>query len=385
MYLVNDIYKTIFLKIIIAPDKFKNTLTGIAFCNAVKEGVKAILPKSNIVKLPLADGGDGTIEVVNYYLKGTVINIEVNNPFFKPVIASYLYAKKSKTAFIEMAEASGVKRLKLEEFDCKNATTLGTGEMILDAVKKGAKTIILGIGGSATNDCGIGMATALGYRFLDKKNKEVFPIGAHLSKIVTVDLTQVHPKIKEVTFKIACDVTNPLYGKNGAAYVYGAQKGATGNDIELLDKGLKDFSIILNTVFNIDAQSVKGAGAAGGMGIASKIFLNGTLEPGVELIKNLAQFDEHIENADWIITGEGQLDVQTLSGKTIAGVLSSAKAKKIKVAAFCGVIDLETKNLKKLGVTYTDAVVNYSKNIEDAMANSAIYVKKIAKKFAKTL
>ncbi|MCL4131347.1 UNVERIFIED_CONTAM: hypothetical protein GTU68_008861 [Idotea baltica] len=338
--------KSHFLKIVIAPDKFKNSLTGIEFCNAVEGGIKSVLPKTDIVKLPLADGGDGTIEVVNYYLKGKVVSVEVNNPFFQPIIASYLYAEKSQTAFIEMAEASGVKLLKSEQFDCKNATTLGTGEMIIDAIENGAKTIILGIGGSATNDCGIGMATALGYQFLDKNKKEVNPIGANLSKIVAIDLTQVHPKIKDVTFKIACDVTNPLYGENGAAYIYGAQKGATDNDLILLDKGLKDFSKLLKSVFNIDAQSLKGAGAAGGMGIASKVFLNGTLERGIELIKNLAQFDAHIKNADWIITGEGKLDNQTLSGKTIAGVLLSAKAKKIKVAAvggFLWVVDLERK------------------------------------------
>lgn len=373
------------MKIVIAPDKFKNSLTGIAFCSAVEAGVKSVLPKAHVVKLPLTDGGDGTIEVVNYYLKGNIVNTQVNNPFFQPVLASYLYAKNSKTAFIELAEASGVKLLKSKELDCKNATTFGTGEVIIDAIKNGAKTIILGIGGSATNDCGIGMATALGYRFLDKNNQEVKPIGANLSKIVAIDLTQIYPKLNDVIFKIACDVTNPLYGKNGAAYVYSAQKGATKNDIILLDKGLKDFSKLLNIVFNIDAQFIEGAGAAGGMGIASKVFLNGTLKRGIELIKNLAHFDEHIKNADWIITGEGKLDAQTLSGKTIAGVLSSAKAKKIKVAAFCGTIDLSENNLANLGITYTDAVINYSKNLDDAMKNSCKYVKEMAQKFTKTL
>lgn len=373
------------MKIVIAPDKFKNSLTGIAFCSAVEAGVKSVLPKAHVVKLPLTDGGDGTIEVVNYYLKGNIVNTQVNNPFFQPVLASYLYAKNSKTAFIELAEASGVKLLKSKELDCKNATTFGTGEVIIDAIKNGAKTIILGIGGSATNDCGIGMATSLGYRFLDKNNQEVKPIGANLSKIVAIDLTQIYPKLNDVIFKIACDVTNPLYGKNGAAYVYSAQKGATKNDIILLDKGLKDFSKLLNIVFNIDAQFIEGAGAAGGMGIASKVFLNGTLKRGIELIKNLAHFDEHIKNADWIITGEGKLDAQTLSGKTIAGVLSSAKAKKIKVAAFCGTIDLSENKLANLGITYTDAVINYSKNLDDAMKNSCKYVKEMAQKFTKTL
>ena len=370
------------MKIVLAPDKFKNSLTGLEFCNAVEEGINAIRCDVEIVKLPLADGGDGTIEVVDFYLKGETILVEVNNPFFKPVKASYLYSESSKTAFIEMAEASGVKLLKPEQFDCKNATTLGTGEMIVDAINKGASKIILGIGGSATNDCGIGMATALGYRFLDKNNQEVSPIGANLGNITSIDVTRVHPKLNAIKFSIACDVINPLHGKNGAAYIYGAQKGASKEDIELLDKGLESMAKIINAVFNVDAQSIKGAGAAGGMGIASKVFLNGNLEPGIQLIKNLANFDSQIEGADWIITGEGKLDTQTMSGKTIQGVLASAKAKSIKVAAFCGAIDLDGKNPENFGIHYSDAVMNYAKGIEDAMNNSYYYVKTMAKGFA---
>ncbi|KAA5827888.1 glycerate kinase [Algibacter amylolyticus] len=370
------------MKIVLAPDKFKNSLTGLEFCNAVKDAIEVLNLDVEILKLPLADGGDGTIEVVNYYLKGSVVKVEVNNPFFKPVMATYLYAERSKTAFIEMAEASGVKLLKPEQFDCKNATTLGTGEMILDAINKGATNIILGIGGSATNDCGIGMATALGYRFLDKNNKEVVPIGANLSQIADIDISHVNPNLFDVNFSIACDVTNPLHGKNGAAYIYGAQKGASSKDIEMLDKGLESFAKLLKAVFNVDAQSVKGAGAAGGMGIASKVFLNGVLEPGITLIKNLANFDSQISGADWIITGEGKLDTQTMSGKTIQGVLSSAKAEKIKVAAFCGAIDLEGNSPDEFGIQYADAIINYAKNLDDAMKNGYSYLKEIANVFS---
>jgi glycerate kinase len=371
------------MKIILAPDKFKNSLTGLEFCEAVEEGIGKITSDVEITKQPLADGGDGTIEVVNYYLKGNIINVLVNNPFFEPIKATYLYADATKTAFIEMAEASGVKRLKKEQFDCKNATTFGTGELIVDAIEKGASTIILGIGGSATNDCGIGMATALGYRFLDKNNQKLKPIGANLSKIKSIDPTNIHHKLSNVDFKIACDVTNPLYGENGAAFVYGAQKGASTEDILMLDKGLQDFSAILNDVFTIEVQSVKGAGAAGGMGIASKLFLNGTLEPGIQLIKNLTQFDDKIKNADWIITGEGKLDNQTLSGKTIQGVLESAKKQDIKVAAFCGAIDLVGKKPEDFGIGYADAVTTYSIDLKDAMSNSKKYLSLISEKFAK--
>ncbi|WP_343328977.1 glycerate kinase [Polaribacter staleyi] len=370
------------MKIVLAPDKFKNSLTGLEFCDIVEKGILEESPNTKILKLPLADGGDGTIDVVKYYLKGSTIHLKVNNPFFKTIDASYIYSEKTHTAFIEMAEASGVKLLQQAQFDCKNATTLGTGEMIIDALKKGAKTIIIGIGGSATNDCGIGMATALGYHFLDKNHKIVQPIGANLSAIKAIDTSKVHPLLSNVRFKIACDVTNPLYGENGAAYVYGAQKGATKEDIIMLDKGLQDFSKVLNNVFTIDVQSVKGAGAAGGMGIASKLFLNGTLEPGIQMIKDIANFDAQIEGADWIITGEGKLDTQTMSGKTIKGVLTSAIAKKIKVAAFCGATDLNDKHLEEFGILYTDTVINYAKDLDDSMQNSKKYLHLLAKKFA---
>jgi glycerate kinase len=369
------------MKIVLAPDKFKNSLTGLEFCTIVEKGILEKLPNAEILKLPLADGGDGTIEVVKYYLKGRTVKVAVNNPFFKIIKASYIYSKKTTTAFIEMAEASGVKLLKQKHFDCKNATTFGTGEMIVDAINKGAKTIIIGIGGSATNDCGIGMATALGYRFLDKNNKAVKPIGANLSKIESIDATNIHHGLTTVDFKIACDVTNPLYGKNGAAYVYGAQKGASKEDIIILDKGLQDFSKILNEVFTIDVQSVKGAGAAGGMGIGTKLFLNGTLEPGVQLIKNIANFDNQIEGADWIITGEGKLDTQTMSGKTIQGVLSSAKGQNINVVAFCGAIDLQGKEPQDFGIHYADAMMTYAIDVKDAMSNSKQYLSLMTKSF----
>ncbi len=369
------------MKIVIAPDKFKNSLTSIEFCNAVEAEVLNVLPNAEILKLPLADGGDGTIEVVNYYLNAIEIQVTVNNPFFEPVKATYLFSKISKTAFIEMAEASGVKLLEPQDLDCKNATTFGTGEMILHAIEKGAKNIILGIGGSATNDCGIGMATALGYRFLDQNNKEVKPTGANLSQITTIDVSEVHPKLSIVNFEIACDVTNPLYGENGVAYVYAEQKGASKKDIEMLDRGLTDFSKVIGKTFNINPQTIKGAGAAGGMGIASKVFLKGNLKPGIDIMKNLAEFDEKIQGVDWIITGEGKLDHQTLSGKTIQGILSSAKAKNIKVAAFCGVIELSKEAIRGMGISYSDSVIENAKSLDDAMNNGCNYVRQMVKGF----
>ena len=373
------------MKIVLAPDKFKGSLTGLEFCNAVEKGLQQSSVNAEIIKLPLADGGDGTIEVVNYYLKGKEVSTTVNNPFFKKISATYLYAEKSQTAFIEMAEASGLKLLKDSEFNCVNSTTYGTGELILDALNKGAKYIILGIGGSATNDCGIGMANALGYRFLDTFDNDIFPISENLSKIVKIDDSQVNPKLKAVSVKIACDVKNPLYGKQGAAYVYAKQKGATPKDIVLLDKGLQDFSKVIDNRFNIISQNIVGAGAAGGMGIGAVVFLNGELQSGIELIMELAQFNLKIKNADWIITGEGKLDNQTLSGKTIQGIFNASKSKNIKIAAFCGSLELNETELNSLGITYADAVVNWAKNLEDAFRNSSDYLVKMAVQFSKYL
>ena len=373
------------MKLVLAPDKFKGSLTGLEFCDAARKGISKILPHAEIVYLPLADGGDGTIEVANYYLNGDLITIEVKNPLFQNCSATYLYASDSKIAFIEMAEASGLKLLKPTEYDCKNATSYGTGQLIADAITRGAKEIILGIGGSATNDCGIGMAAALGFRFLDKKEVDVMPIGTSLSHIVTIDNSKVDNNLKEVRFKIACDVTNPLYGQNGAAYVYARQKGATDSDIEMLDKGLEDFSKILDAKFKTNCQEVAGAGAAGGMGIATKVFLNGELISGITLMKDLAQFEKRIKNTDWIITGEGKLDEQTFSGKTIHGVMEVAKRHNIKVAAFCGKQDLDENQLKEFGILYADDVLSKAKHFQDAMDNSGDYLVKMAEQFARSI
>jgi len=368
------------MKIVLAPDKYKGSLTGLEFCNIIAPILKSSL-NAEVIKAPLADGGDGTIEVVNYYLKGETIKIKVNNPLSKSVLASYLYSNTSKIAFIEMAEASGMKLLKPEDQNCMYTTTFGTGQLILHAINKGAKHIILGIGGSATNDCGIGMANALGYRFLDKNNNEIEAIGSELTYITKIDDSLVDERLKNIKFQIACDVTNPLYGPNGAAYVYAKQKGATEEDISYLDYGLRSFSKVLDKHFNLQTQQIQGAGAGGGMGAGTVAFLNGKLLPGIDVIKQIASFETKIKNADWIITGEGKLDVQTLSGKALSGVLSSANKNKIKVAAFCGSIDLVSEELNKMGIDYSDTIVNHASNLDDALTNTAHYLEHITKKF----
>jgi glycerate kinase len=358
------------MKIILAPDKFKGSLTGAQFCDAVEEGIKMVLPKAHIVKLPLADGGDGTIEILKYHLKGRCIKVVVNNPLFEQIDASYLYIDSMETAFIEMAAASGLALLKPEEQNCFFTSTLGTGQLILDAINRGAKTIMLGIGGSATNDCGIGMATALGYKFEDENGVELIPIGKNLLKIKKINTDNVIPVLKAVTFKVACDVKNVLFGPNGAAYVYGHQKGASKSEIVLLDKGLEHISSLFSKILNLDVSDIEGAGAAGGLGAGAIVFLNAELQSGIDLIKDIVGFDKKIKDADWIITGEGKLDAQTLSGKTIYGVITSAKKYNIPVAALCGSVDISIQTQQQLGLTYVSSIVKDVSDLEQAIKNS---------------
>ncbi|SFR60735.1 glycerate kinase [Maribacter stanieri] len=358
------------MKFVIAPDKFKGSLTGFEFCDAVAEGLQMVFKDAEIINKPLADGGDGTIEVAKYYINGEKITITVSDPLFRPINASYLYSEETKIAYIEMAEASGLKLLGDDERNCMITTTSGTGELIYDALDKGAKEIILGIGGSATNDGGMGMANALGYQFLDEHGKELVPIGQNLSKVKSIDDSNKHVRLKEVKIKVACDVTNHFYGLNGAAYIYAAQKGASENEIIVLNNGLHNLAEVIKSNYNIDLQKINGAGAAGGVGGGALTFLDGELISGINLIKELADFDTTIDGADWIITGEGQLDEQTLSGKTIDGVITSAKIKNIPVAALCGSVSISVNQQNKFGLTYVSSIVRGISTLQEAMNNS---------------
>jgi len=358
------------MKFVIAPDKFKGSLTGFEFCNAVEEGLRMVFRDAEIIKMPLADGGDGTIEVVQHYIEGEKINLMVNDPLFRPIRASYLYSPKNQSAYIEMAEASGLKLMKSNEINCAQSSTFGTGELIADALEKGIKEIILGIGGSATNDGGMGMASALGYRFLNSQNEELKPIGANLVEVQKIDTSKIHPKLREIKVKVACDVANPFYGEQGAAKVYAAQKGASKEEVKHLDKGLRNFAKVISDKFGIELQEIKGSGAAGGIGGGAIVFLKGGLTSGIDLIKELSNFDTVIEGANWIITGEGKLDEQTLSGKTIAGVISSAAQKNIPVAALCGSANISIGQQEAFGLKYVTSIVRGVSDLQRAIASS---------------
>ncbi|WP_394975155.1 glycerate kinase [uncultured Croceitalea sp.] len=373
------------MKFVLAPDKYKGSLTGQEFCNAVEKGIKKVFPKAAIVKLPLADGGDGTIEVVKNYLNADLIKLKVADPLFRSVVSSYLLSSDKKTAFIEMSEASGFKLLQKNELNASETTTFGTGELIEDALNKGAQEIILGIGGSATNDGGMGMASALGFEFLDSDGNTLSPVGKNLGKVAKIKKDSIHRRIAAVKVKVASDVSNPFYGPNGAAHIYGPQKGASKSEIEILDEGLKNFSKIILEDFDINLQQIKGSGAAGGLGGGAVVFLNATLKSGIELIKEIADFDNKIKDADWIITGEGKLDLQTLSGKTIAGIVASAKKKDIPVAALCGLLDIPKKELQNTGILYAVGVSDGITDINIAYKDTSKNLEQAANYFAKLL
>ncbi len=370
------------MKIVIAPDKFRGSLTGIEFCWIVKEAIWEVFPDVEFIEAPVADGGDGTLAALEAQVPHGKKSIEVHDPLFRKIKASYLYNDTFKIAFVEMAEASGLRLLKEEEYQCCQTTSYGTGELIKAALDQGAEKIILGIGGSATNDCGMGMAAALGYQFLDAEGKDVKPIGKNLSKVKEIRTGAVDPRIMTVDFEVACDVINPLYGEEGAAYIFGPQKGATNEEIAMLDQGLRDFNQQLIQAFDKDIHDIYGAGAAGGMGAGALTFLNGELKSGIELVKEMIRFDKRIEGADWVITGEGKLDFQTLSGKALKGVAESAHLQKIPVATFCGRITLPQDALATMGIRYSSSVMLEAKDYDDAMKNGKTYLSKMAKDFA---
>lgn len=353
------------MKILIACDKFKDSLSAVKVCNALAEGLKNN-PAINIVICPMADGGDGSLETLNHYLNLKPIKLTVNDPLFRPIKSTYYSFKK--VAYIEMASASGLVLLKKQERDCMITTSFGTGQLIADAVKKGATTINLFIGGSATNDGGIGIAAALGYRFYDASGNILLPIGKNLSLINHIDNREVFFNVKEVLIRVVCDVNNPFHGNNGAAYIYASQKGAGPSEIAQLNQGLINLSSKLIEHGFPDIADISGSGAAGGVGGGAMAFLGAQLVSGVQNFTEITQLDSLIQDCDLVITGEGKLDAQTQHGKVISGVCHLAKQHNKSVIAVCG--DAEIAISKKLGLqkvyTISDRVNCFEDSIEKA-------------------
>jgi glycerate kinase len=352
------------MNVLIATDKFKDALPAIDICQNLTDGVLKIYPECNIEMLPLADGGEGTLEALQNALGGDFIECEVHNPLFQKIVARYLYISSTKTAIIEMARASGIELLAQKDRNCLKTTSLGTGELIMNAIEKEAKEIILTVGGTATNDAGMGMATALGFNFLDENQQKLEPIGENLSKVFSItkskDLDYVH-------FTIATDVTNPFYGENGAAIVFAPQKGADKKATELLDNGLQKFSKILQKTFKKDVQIIAGAGAGGGMGGGASCFLNAKIQSAADWILDITQTSKKLDWADILITGEGKIDAQTWQGKLIDRLSKLAQEKKTGVILVGGTLqDIESINQQE-SVIFACSILNAPMLLPEAL------------------
>jgi glycerate kinase len=356
------------VKILIAPDKFKGSLSAQEVSAAIGNALMKLDPTIQLQTIAMADGGEGTAQLLTTHTNGSWINCSVHDPLFRKAEAGFGISGDGQTAFIEMASASGLQLLTPWEHDPLKTTTLGTGELIAQAFQHKVKRIVLAIGGSATNDAGIGMAQALGYKFYDQQYNELIPIGENLEHLHRVDTTSVDTRLHTTEFIVLCDVTNPLFGEQGAAYVFAPQKGATEQDVVRLDSGLQNFASVIKTQMNVDINFA-GAGAAGGLGAGSKVFLNATLQRGIDYFMEALKVDVAIHNADLIITGEGKLDHQTLSGKVVAGITASAKRANKPVIAVVGKNELTETQWKQAGITQVISLVDKTTSVEAAMRN----------------
>lgn len=355
------------MKVVVAVDSFKGSLTSMDAGNAVKCGVLRAIPQAQVIVRPLADGGEGTTDAFIDGLGCQKVDLTVSGPMGRPARAYYGWLPSSGTAVMEMAAAAGITMVPDSEKDPMRASTYGVGEMILHAVKKGCRNFILGIGGSATNDGGLGMLTALGYEFMDENGTPV-PQGAEgLGKTARICGEKALPELKECTFKVACDVTNPLCGVNGATYIYGPQKGVTKEIMEELDQDMARFADVTAEFLGADNREAPGAGAAGGLGFALMGYLGASLEPGVTLLLEATGLEDVLKDADVVVTGEGRLDGQTAMGKAPVGVAALAKKYGITVVAFAGGVTKEAVNCNAKGIDAFFPIVRGITTLQEAM------------------
>lgn len=355
------------MKIVISIDSLKGSLTSIEAANAIKKGILSVDNKTDVVIMPLADGGEGTVEALVQGMNGEEKVITVTGPINEKVNATYGILKETNTAIIEMAQASGLPLVPAELRNPLNTTTYGVGEIIKESIEKGCRNFIVGIGGSATNDCGVGMLQALGFEFYDKNDNLVGLGGKVLNQIKRINTDNKLKELDECNFKIACDVNNPLYGENGAAYIYGPQKGATEEIVKELDKGLKNFAEVVKKDLGKDIAHIEGAGAAGGLGFGFLGFLNSKLESGIKIILDEIKLEEVVKDADIVITGEGRLDNQTAMGKAPIGVAKLAKKHGAKVIAIAGCTTPDAVKCNEEGIDAYFSIVNKAMTIDEAM------------------
>lgn len=335
---------------ILVPDSFKGTLSAIEVCNIMKSSIKNLYKDANIISVPVADGGEGTVDAFLYALGGEKKSVWVSDAFNEQKILAHYAMLKDDIAVIEMAACAGLPLVK-NRLEPDKTTTFGVGELIIDAINSGAKKIILGLGGSATNDGGCGMAAALGVKFKDEQNQEFIPTGGTLSQIYKIDMNNIYSKIKDVEFISMCDVDNPLCGRLGASAVFAPQKGADEDMVRLLDEGLAHLAKIIKRDLHIEVKDIKGAGAAGGLGAGSIAFLQSKLTKGIDVILDTIKFDELVSKADIVFTGEGKFDSQSLHGKVVMGVANRSQKYKTPVIVVTGAIGENIQEAYNKGIT----------------------------------
>ncbi len=378
------------MRVLIAPDKFKGTLNAIEVARAIELGVRKVLPGAHTILLPMADGGKGTVDAVVKAMNGRVVNCPATDPLGETVQAYFgLFPSPSfpekNVAVIEMAAASGLHLIPAEKRNPLITTTHGTGELIRTALEHDLAEMIVGIGDSGTVDGGMGMAQALGVKFLDAKGLELGPGGRELTKIRKIDISSFDGGIHGIKVRVASDVENPLCGPDGAAHVYGPQKGATPQMVEVLEAGLKNYAQVIKRDLGKNISGIAGAGAAGGLGAGLIAFLDAELESGIELVMKLAGFSDKLKTADVVITGEGKIDAQTLFGKAPAGVAEMARKNNVPVYAICGQKGKGAEDMLNAGVARIFTISDRAKSLDDALDNAAWYVEQISQELARGL
>lgn len=365
------------MKIVIAPDSFKESLTAKEVCRAIEHGARKVYPNALIIRVPLADGGEGTLDALCG--DGKIFQSKVSGPLGKKISARWGMMADGSTAVVEMSQASGLALVPPSKRNPMLTSSFGTGEQIIQALNRGAKKIILTLGGVATSDAATGMARALGYRFLDKRGQEIPEGAAGLASLYGIDASRANPRLKKALFVAACDVKNPLCGREGSARVYGPQKGATPVMVKKIEAGFRRLALIARRDLKVNVLNIPGGGAAGGAGAGAAVFLNARLKPGVDLVFQAVNFEKKIKGADLVITGEGRIDGQTLQGKTILGVARLASRRGIPVFAYCGETGEGYKKLLGRGVSKIISLRTPGMNRLHAMKEAGpLLMKKVA-------
>lgn len=359
------------MKVVIAPDSFKDSLSAQAAADAIATGLADVWPDAELIKCPMADGGEGTIESVLDACNGEWKSARVKGPLGAEIEAHWGWLAQSRTAIIEMATASGLQLLTLEQRDACITSTYGTGQLISEALDAGAQRVILAIGGSATNDGGSGMLCALGVRFLDAQDQPLPPGGLALARLARIDRSGIDPRLAEVRFEIAADVDNPLCGPNGASHIFGPQKGASPDQVLALDAALSHFADHSAQALNRDLRYEPGSGAAGGMGFAAKAWLGASFRAGVEVVADLTGLEQALQGANLVITGEGRFDAQTLRGKTPFGVARIARRSAVPVIVLAGTLGEGYERLYDHGISAAFALVSGPCTLQQACDQAA--------------